>query len=209
MGSSSTIVTALVLLVVLFLVNQRKKDRVHRSVARFKRTFHPKGQEAGFVDVTLSISERSLNDGVHWFTLSAWHDRLLVGLKLGLPMEIPPGLKEGGELDTQNGFMPNAVRLRSIGGPSDRLINSLAALYGVDLPVKRFTARELDLTAFSLNAGKLTLSEPTIGRLKVFFESEDGTYAELYLNFDTTNALIELSEKDPEYREPLLRILSS
>jgi hypothetical protein len=46
-------------------------------------------------------------------------------------------------------------------------------------------------------------------KLKLFFEGDDeDDYAEIYLNVDMDRARVDLNEKDPEYREPLLRALA-
>jgi hypothetical protein len=200
-------VTAIIVLVLLFIREKRRRSRVEETAARFEDTFHPEGHTDGFVDVLFSISKHVVTDDIHWFTLEAWHDKLLIGIMVGLPGEIPPGLDPHGNI--KGGLLTDGVRLRSIGTQSDGFIAALDQLYATNLAPRKFTSRELNLTAYSLNQEPLALSLPTTGRLKVFLESKEGDYAEIYLNFDTKNACAELSEKDPDYRAPLIRILAA
>lgn len=49
-------------------------------------------------------------------------------------------------------------------------------------------------------------------RLKLFFAWEEGSetpYGELFLNLDLPNRVLELNEKDPEYRPAILAALST
>lgn len=43
-------------------------------------------------------------------------------------------------------------------------------------------------------------------KIKLFFESDDESrYAELYLNIDLPATRLELAERDPDYRGPIVR----
>jgi hypothetical protein len=54
---------------------------------------------------------------------------------------------------------------------------------------------------------RLLPNRPT--HMKLFFESEEPErYAEVYVNVIGPEQRIELHEKDPEYRKPLVRALS-
>ena len=47
-------------------------------------------------------------------------------------------------------------------------------------------------------------------KIKLFFEADfDERYAEVYLNIDLTRSRVELHEKDPDYRRPLVRALTA
>ena len=49
-------------------------------------------------------------------------------------------------------------------------------------------------------------------RLKLFFGWEEGSetpYGELFLNLDLPNRILELNEKDPEYRSAILAALGA
>ena len=45
--------------------------------------------------------------------------------------------------------------------------------------------------------------------MKLFFHSENGErYAEVFLNIDRQAQVVEIHEKDPEYRQNLIRALT-
>jgi len=47
-------------------------------------------------------------------------------------------------------------------------------------------------------------------KLKLFFEADfEERYAEVYLNIDLDARRVELHEKDPDYRRPLVRALAA
>jgi len=47
-------------------------------------------------------------------------------------------------------------------------------------------------------------------KIKVFYESDDmERYAELFTNIDLRHRVLQINEKDEEYRKPVVRALSA
>ena len=71
-----------------------------------------------------------------------------------------------------------------------------------------YEATFASLAAISLKGDPNKLqSEPV--KLKVFFESaKESEYAEAYLNFDLPRGVVQFHEKDPGYRDAVLRFLT-
>ena len=98
--------------------------------------------------------------------------------------------------------------LRSLGVQSDRLLVVIDELYGTAQHPRRMRP-QTDFTGISLEGDPRHLNAGAT-KIKLFFESEDEKrYAELYLNIDLGAAKLELAEKDPDYRAPIVRALSA
>jgi len=98
-------------------------------------------------------------------------------------------------------------KFESMGQSSDRLLNFMAIAYKSNL--KNMVMKEKQVfTCANLNTEDLDY-EKGKGKFKIFLESEDGSEAaELFVNFNFKSNEIWLSEKDMDYREPLLKLLS-
>ena len=96
--------------------------------------------------------------------------------------------------------------VRSIGLESDALLTTLAELYGQSVPPRPMRLETRVAIVGLADDPRLLPNRPT--RMKLFFESEDpDDYAEVYVNVIGPEGRIELHEKDPEYRKPLVRAL--
>ena len=73
---------------------------------------------------------------------------------------------------------------------------------------KTFTKQTDWLTVFSLNQNPVDISKNDTYKLKMFFDQDENTYSELYLNINTTAGEVELKEKDFEYRENVIKALT-
>jgi hypothetical protein len=156
------------------------------------------------VDLTLTITRTLKAGDRHHYVARGSFCGDPVGLQIELVSMLPAGLAESGG-PTNAGFLPDAVRWRSIGAESDAFLNALAELY--EHPAPGAPMRDLVRpSAFSLNAYPVDLSKPATGRFKLFFEGDDA-YAELFMNIDTAAGIIQLNEKDPDYRTALLTLL--
>lgn len=99
-----------------------------------------------------------------------------------------------------------AVVLQSIGAASDEFVTALAKLYGASTSRLRMLP-EIRTEAIGLGTDPRRMEqEPT--KLKLFFYPEDEErYAEAYLNIDRVAGVVEFHEKDPEYRENIIKAL--
>jgi hypothetical protein len=97
------------------------------------------------------------------------------------------------------------------GVESDRLVSAIGGLYGVKRPPKKMVSVET-FTAIALHQGKLNIEREPV-RLKLFGGDaepiDEDAYYESFFNVDLANGFVFWNEKDPEYRQPLLRALAA
>lgn len=160
----------------------------------------------GWNDVFLKITETDYNNTYKIYTCKGLYKNKLVGLKIEVRTDIKAGITADGNIDPDNGFAHEAVRLLSIGEESNEFIRSLSSLYG--FPTNNsFIAASPWLTVFSLNQKPVALNLKDIYKLKLFLQTEDD-YAELFLNINTMDNEIELHEKDEDYRGSVINCLT-
>jgi hypothetical protein len=160
-------------------------------------------EEGGGADIRLSITSVSENDTATIYqVVSSWHNK-----NLGLSLAIPK--KEG-----EKGF-GNGMELKSLGEESDYLLIALANLYGEkpDSAVHfktSITVNYVNLGGFAKTLGAKDESDTSLAEYKLFFEGKQkDEYAELYLNVNPSGKLIELREKDSEYRPAIINFLKN
>jgi hypothetical protein len=164
--------------------------------------------EEGWSDIFLKIIEDKKTDNSHIYIVKGLYKTKIVGLQVEVSSKIKAGFKND-EIDAENGFLPNSVKLKSIGIESDELIKALAELYEQPSD-KNFTSQIITATSFSLNEKPVNLDKSDYYKLKLFFEEEDeNLYSEIYLNINTDKGEIEIHEKDQEYREPIIKVLTN
>ncbi len=159
------------------------------------------GTEDGFVDLSFAIhSHERLPDGSEILSGYGTHHGREVGVAITLGTNWKPG-KLGPSV-----VYTGTVTYRSLGPPSDALIQALDELYSTKLqptimrPTTIFTAISLEGEPADLAKG------PT--KFKLFFESDsEDRYAEFYTNIDLANGVLQIREKDPDYRSPLVKAL--
>jgi hypothetical protein len=144
--------------------------------------------EAGFVDVSLRIESMNCES---WTSCSVQ----AAGVFRGRPVAV--------EVLIQSMNGQGKISYRSVGPRSDELLAALATLY--KLPRKKVTfARAASADIIFLEA------RPEKMAAKVFFAANGlpSSYAELYTNIDRRRRVLEIFEKDPEYRANVLKGLS-
>jgi hypothetical protein len=161
------------------------------------------GDQHGDGDFTLSIISISQNDtGKIYKAVSSYKNE-----ELGLLIFVP------NSRNGNKGF-GNGIILKSIGKQSDRLLALFAALYKQKLPanskfVNSVSVEYVDLSAFAKSlGGSVPNNESNIMEYKLFFKNKDDE-AELYLNIKTKEQLVEIDEKDEEYRPTIIKILEA
>ena len=130
------------------------------------------------------------------------------GREVGFGFEIPiEGWKERKLEDADISIHFGKISLLSTGEPTDHLI----ALYEdyFEFPKQGIHARARNDCPAVLLGGSLSLNKPFTARTKLFFDfdANDSLHAEVFFAIDTEAKRVRLSEKDPEYREPLLHWL--
>jgi hypothetical protein len=166
--------------------------------------------EAGFVDLSLRIHDLT-DDGRHYrFHLASSHKKRTVGMDVVLVKGIQGGFNSKMNLVKKHVYREGVRFLRS-GPESDRLISAIAGLYGRKGGARRMVAEET-FTAIALHQGKLDLDHEPV-KLKLFGKDaepfDEEAYYESFFNVDLANGFVFWNEKDPDYREPLLRALAA
>lgn len=164
------------------------------TLAGFARSdgeiYDPKGEsaDAGFVDVDLHIDAMDC-DSWNECTVSA------AGVFQGRPVAIDATIRAR---DGQG-----LITYRSVGADSDALAQALATLYKLPRNDGAF-ARVATADIVFLDANARQMSG------KVFFAARGpkSDYAELYTNIDKQRRVLEIHEKDPEYRRNVLKAFS-
>jgi hypothetical protein len=166
--------------------------------------------EEGFVDLTFRVSDLS-DDGEHYrFHLAASYKGRAVGMDVVLVKGIQGGFN--GEMNLVKEYVYRlGVRFLRSGPESDRLISAISELYGAENSQRKMVSEET-FTAIALHQGGLDMeSEPV--KLKIFGKDgepfDEEAYYESFFNVDLPNQFVFWNEKDPDYRQPLLRALSA
>jgi hypothetical protein len=164
--------------------------------------------EEDFVDCVFRI-EGLKSVGDYWsFHMSASFEGERLGADVRVLKKINAGF-DAGMNQAEDGVHRNGVVFQRSGPESDRLISAIARRCGMDGAGLTFAASE-SFTIVALHQGEIDL-EREIVKIKLFGrEAEpegDENYHECYFNLDLPNGLVHWNEKDPGYREPLLRAL--
>jgi len=163
-------------------------------------------EEEGFHDLVFYVQEhKRLPDGSQSIRGSGTHK----GRHLGLEIVLGPTWEAGSlgkdiPVVTYRGI----VTYRSIGPDSDALVQVLDGLYDTRVGPKAM-GTEIRFTAISLEGDPRELAKGLV-KIKLFFETDkQDDYAELFTNIELAARRLEVREKDPEYRLPLVKALQA
>jgi hypothetical protein len=136
------------------------------------------------------------------------HCRALSGGKeVGFTVFVKSGMFGNMAAPTKDMFAKRGVVFRSDGEPSDAVVGLLARLWKTQAKPDHMKD-EVPCTAAILQGDTRALAR-TPAKIKVFVGDGEGTsekdYGELYLNVNLAKGEAELNEKDPDYREAVLR----
>ena len=166
--------------------------------------------EEGFVDLTFRLTNLVREDAEFRFHITASYKDSTVGLDVVVVRNIQGGFDAEMELVSEHVYRPG-VRFRRSGPESDRLISAISELYGAPEPPQKMVAEET-FTAIALHQGPLNLEQESV-KLKIFGKDGDpfdeDSYYESFFHVDIPNGFIFWNEKDPDYRQPLLKALSA
>jgi len=166
--------------------------------------------EEGFVDCVFRIENLTQTKQSYKFHLSSSHNGVVVGFNVEVVKNIQGGFNADMNLIKEHVYYQGVKFFRS-GPESDRLLNELAALYG--LPPKNLTMLQSEsYTALALQQGQLNMAEEPV-KIKIFgrdkeTDNEDEDYNESFFNLDLKNGLVYWNEKDEGYRASLIKGLS-
>jgi hypothetical protein len=159
----------------------------------------------GFYDLVFYIKEHNTRpDGSQSLIVSGTHK----DLPLSFEVVLAPAWREG----TLGPGMPlvtyrGKISYRSIGESSDNFLKTLDELYATKLSPTAMS-KETEFTAISLEGDPGNLSKGPV-KIKLFSESEQNGYAELYTNIELASRRLYINEKDEGYREPLIKAMQA
>ena len=167
--------------------------------------------EHEFVDIDLLIESVEQTDGMFRITARETLEANCVGIVVTFGAEWDAQTMEDSEFIAYWGH----AELSSLGAQSDGLVHHLARLYDLPLPEPKKMLAAIPVRVVGLHCDPSRMADMPV-RTKAFFHSDAGDspdfeqrYAELFVNVDLAQGVLQLHEKDPEYREPLLRALTT
>jgi hypothetical protein len=165
--------------------------------------------EEGFIDCLFRITELTSTPSHHTFRMLASHDGRVVGCRSIVMRGIQGGFDGGMKLIKEHVYRP-AVQLLRSGPESDALVESLAALYGMERADRRM--HELvRFTGIALHQGAVDMETEAI-KIKLFCrdapDDPPDDYSESFFNLSLPEGLVAWNEKDVEYRKPLIGALT-
>lgn len=159
-----------------------------------------------FSDVFLKIISDDKKDSTHVYVAKGLFKGKTVGLMFEVKSNMTAGLSADGEMDS-GGFINRPIKIISIGKESDEFVKALSELYGK--PTAMPFVKQLEVaSAYSLNQEMADLDKPGYYKFKLFLGYADEDIPELYLNVNTTKKIIELFEKDQEYRSSIINVFT-
>lgn len=164
--------------------------------------------EEGFVDLVFRIHDLFEADGYYRFHMAASYDEQPLGVNVEVRKGIGPGFDNDMKLIPEHVYH-HGVRFHRSGHESDRLIATIAKLYGLEVKPEQMVATE-SFTAIALHQGDKDMeSEPV--KIKIFGndgpEDNEENYYESFFNLDLKHGFVFWNEKDQEYRQALVRSL--
>lgn len=164
-----------------------------------------KGEE-GWHDLAFSVQDYSQSaDGIQTIQLAGLHKGKKVALCAILSKD---WIKRPASKDFPITTYKGTITIQSVGAESDLLISVIDSLYQTKTGFKTFKQKSI-FTGISLGGDP---RHPDKGdtKIKLFYEPDDQTqYAELYFNILLGSKIVQIHEKDPEYRTNIVKALGS
>jgi len=159
-------------------------------------------KSSGFIDLTLNIIDKKETDSSFVYLAEGLYNADTVGIQISLKKGLKAGIING---EMKNVFVPFGISINSVGLASDRLLIAMTDLYKIDSINKVMRNDLMILTCANLNQQEINYNSGEY-KFKVFMETNEDN-PELFVDFDFTNNLIFLNEKDREYRKGVLKYL--
>ena len=159
-------------------------------------------EESGFIDIDLPITDIVQEPGVIRIIGQGKLDGSVVGFEVDFPS------KSGKPSDITHPLQVGTARFRTLGADSDRFVALLAKRYGLPGLASKMLR--------SVNASAVGLGEDPARALAgkkdmKFFFYDSGTedrYAEVFINVNFEDRILQFQEKAEDYRKPLILALA-
>jgi len=155
-----------------------------------------------FVDLELPMAEFT-EDGAGEFQVTALGQAR--GRRMGFAVRVEPHW----DAQPRAGYTLYAgtVVLRAIGDASDVFVCYLAERYQLELSTRHMVP-EIVVQAVGLDFDPRAIAQRPV-KMKLFFHAEvEDRYAEVFLNIDRAEQVVQVREKDLDYRGNILRALT-
>lgn len=158
-------------------------------------------EEEGWTDLEFNIIKEIKNsDNNYTLYVCGQKNNKVVGFKVELNFD--KSKSKGSSIM----FFPESIKFSSLGEISDTFIQTLSDLYNIKSSANQFTNQEI-CTSVSLKGNPLNFPKENLN-LKCFFnEDNEELYSELFVNIDLDKKILQLKEKDTEYREEIIKSL--
>jgi hypothetical protein len=188
----------LILAVILLAIGCKQADSTKQAYPSF---VDPSKNNNWGGDVRLLITEIVKTDSSTLYTLKSVYDHDTLGFKLSLPNQ------------TEKSGSGAGLKIFSLGRISKNFKNALASVYKIkvdtskDFPAK-INVSFVDLDKFAISVtGQEATDKNGFNDYKLFFEdaknSEDGE-AQVFVNINEADKILQLQEKDSEYRKAII-----
>lgn len=164
-------------------------------------------EDQDFVDLQLTITKNWNDENLnHIIQAKGLWGKETVGIEVSFRRDMKLGIVNT-EVDKKR-FYREGINFYSIGDLSDNFTKALSALFKTEGTSFRMI-ETVGSTAFVLSGQPEYFEEEYI-KTKIFFDdtNEKEHYAEWYVNIDLKNRILELREKDQEYRKNILNMLT-
>jgi len=197
----------LAFVVVLYLTWSYRRERIIAPPTARKVAFLSESEGADWHDLRFrcAIEQRGATRLFHLRNEFEGHE-------VGIDVEVTGRLQSAIGPDAQGQFGFDRDKLKGLevrflraDTRSDRLIQVLDRLYQTKLGRKHM------VNSFRFDAIPLRGEEHGLAKVKLFGNSNgpEGAYFEVFLNIDFREGWAEIAEKDPEYRVPMMKALST
>jgi hypothetical protein len=164
-------------------------------------------EDSDFVDLSFTITKYWQDEHKNQIckVSGLWRNEI-VGFEVAFRPDMKLGIIDG-EVDKTR-FYSKGITLYSIGKESDNFIKALISLFKQNCIPEKMN-ENITSTAFILKGNLENIKSEYI-KIKVFFDDfdEKSFYSEWYINIDLPNNILELREKDPDYRLNIINILT-
>ncbi len=164
--------------------------------------------EEGWNDIFLKITDRKENNNSVIYIAQGLYEGNVVGLKVEVRKGMTAGLLSSGEIN-QDAFYRDGIRFFSIGNESDELVKVLSKLYQFPTTMP-FAESITDVMTFSLNEIPVDLNRKEYYKFKLFFHNDyEDLYCEMFCNIGLLDDVIEVHEKDEDYRGNIINTFTN
>jgi len=162
--------------------------------------------EEGFQDFEFNIVEYcKLENGNHMVKVCGEYDNKIVSIKVEFLANMISGVINNDF--NSKAFYHEGIIIRLIETESEEFVKALFSLYGQKNTGKKIV-EEVKLTSYALEGNPGNFENENL-MFKVFHDdnNRDGLYFELYININLSKSILEIKEKDVEYRKNICNTL--